>query len=168
MTPFLRAVAGAYPSQAVADAMKAINFDQRRTEIWLNDTYQVSVFRDAAPDGWPCPMIHLSIKRIDKEALHDWRDLQTIKNLLVGPEHEAIEIYPAESRLVDTANQYHLFVFSNPEVRLPLGFFERAIVEDSGHNSKQRPFKPDERPADVITFDQLLARTMNQVKPANA
>ena len=28
-----------------------------------------------------------------------------IKNLIVGPEHEGFEIYPAESRLVDTANQ---------------------------------------------------------------
>jgi hypothetical protein len=37
--------------------------------------------------------------------VHDWRDLQRIKNQLVGPECEAVELYPAESRKVDTANQ---------------------------------------------------------------
>jgi len=30
--------------------------------------------------------------------------------MIVGEEHEAFEVYPAESRLVDTANQYHLWV----------------------------------------------------------
>jgi hypothetical protein len=53
----------------------------------------------------------LSIKRRDREVIRDWRELQAIKNAIVGPEHEGFELYPAESRLVDTANQFHLFVF---------------------------------------------------------
>ncbi len=73
--------------------------------VYLNSIYQVNVRRVDAP-GWPCGVIHLSIKTRDKRPLHDWRDLQRIKNEIVGPEHEAVELYPAESRLVDTSNQY--------------------------------------------------------------
>jgi hypothetical protein len=53
--------------------------------------------------------VHLSIKRFDRGPVRDWRHLQQIKNEVVGPEAEAFEIFPAESRLVDTANQYHLW-----------------------------------------------------------
>ena len=60
--------------------------------------------------------------------MHDWRELQAVKNLIVGPEHEGFEVYPAESRLVDTANQYHLWVFLDPKVRLPVGFREREVM----------------------------------------
>src|ERR1043165_2191444 len=53
----------------------------------------------------------LSIHNLKKTADHDWRDYQRIKNELVGPEAEGVELYPAESRLVDTSNQFHLYVF---------------------------------------------------------
>jgi len=79
----------------------------RDDEIWLNSHYQVNVRRISKPAGWPCDMVHLSIKRIDKHPVHDWRHFQWIKNELVGEENEAIEIFPAESRMVDTSNQYH-------------------------------------------------------------
>jgi hypothetical protein len=89
-------------------------------ERWfVNDGYAVAA---RAVDCTWGPMIHLSIKRHDKAPIHDWRDLQEIKNLLVGPEHEAIELYPAESRLVDTANQYHLWVLADDGRRFPFGF----------------------------------------------
>ena len=88
--------------------------------VYLNDTYQVAV-RSLSPDlgmrGW----VHLSVKRLDREPVRDWRDMQSIKNELVGPEREAVELYPAESRLVDGANQFHLWVA--PEgVAFPFGF----------------------------------------------
>ena len=57
---------------------------------------------------------YLSIKRHDREPIHDWRDLQEIKNQIVGREHLAYEIYPPESLLYDTANQYHLWVMNEP------------------------------------------------------
>ena len=66
-------------------------------------------------------MTHLSIRRIDRKACRDWRDFQAIKNQLCGPEREGIELYPAESRVVDTANQFHLWVM--PEgVKLEIGW----------------------------------------------
>ncbi|HMF14807.1 MAG TPA: hypothetical protein VKE94_20975 [Gemmataceae bacterium] len=90
----------------------------------------------------------LSIKRTDKDAIHDWRHLQRIKNELVGPEYEAVEIYPAESRLVDTSNQYYLWVL--PEgYHVPFGFQERSLIEQNLDGSRQRPFPPDARPPDL-------------------
>jgi len=93
--------------------------NEARNEVFLNDVYQVSCSHIKIFDY---PGVHLSIKRIDRAPLHDWRELQQIKNELVGPEYEAVELYPAESRVVDTANQYHLWVIIKPGIRFPFGF----------------------------------------------
>ena len=103
------------------------------------ETYQVAV-RKHIDNGFDMDMTHLSIKRVDKGAIHDWRIMQEIKNALVGPECEAFEMYPAESRLVDSANQYHLWCFANPTVRIPCGFFDRLVTDKPLGKSKQRPF----------------------------
>jgi len=117
-------------------------------EVWLNSIYQVNVKRYPAPPGWPCDIIHLSIKTRTKRALHDWRDMQRIKNEIVGPEHEAVELYPKESRLVDTSNQYHLWVMAEEGLIYPFGFADRCVQEGNAMNTKQRPFRDDERPPD--------------------
>jgi hypothetical protein len=93
-------------------------------EVFLNDTYQV-MKRERG--GW----VHLSVKRLDRGTCHDWRHMQQIKNELVGPENEGIELYPAESRLVDGANQYHIWVLKDPTIRLPVGFDSGRVVTDS-------------------------------------
>lgn len=103
-------------------AQACVQFNRNQT-IWKNDQYQVNVQPAEPIKGFPA-MIWLSIKRLDKGPVHDWRDLQTIKNMIVGPEHEAVELYPAESRLMDTANQYHLWALADPAVRFPFGFHE--------------------------------------------
>lgn len=123
-------------SLAEAEKLVAQNYD---TVMWLNDTYQVAQ-RKVEPRNWP-PLIHLSVKRIDKEPIHDWRELQQIKNMLVGPANEGVEIYPDEARLVDSANQYHLWVFSDPSIKLPFGFGERLTrtpEEAEAVGAKQR------------------------------
>ena len=64
----------------------------------------------------------LRIYRHDgKRIRHHWSELQRIKNELVGPEHQGVEFYPPESLLQDGENSYHLWVFKNPESRLPFG-----------------------------------------------
>jgi hypothetical protein len=86
----------------------------------VNDRYQVT--RSDLGAGW----VHLSIKRLDRRPIRDWRALQRIKNELVDPEREAVELYPAERRLHDTANQYHLWVA--PEgMEWPIGFEGRSV-----------------------------------------
>lgn len=114
----------------------------RSEEVYLNNKYQVNVRRSPAIDGNP-PMVHLSIKRIDKRPIRDWRDLQRIKNEIVGPSCEGIELFPAEDRLVDTANQYHLWCVSDPTFRFEIGWPTRLVDDgnhdQSGRSSKQRP-----------------------------
>jgi hypothetical protein len=115
------------------------NFEEDcKGEAFINDKYLVIKYRSkwqGGEDLW-----WLSIRRLDREAIHDWRELQQIKNEIVGPRNEGFEIYPSESRIVDTANQYHLWVFVNPEVRLPVGFFEgRQVDYSNGKHHKQRP-----------------------------
>ena len=104
----------------------------RAQSIYMNDLYQVNVEAVHAPFGEEAgDMFWLSIKRRDRGPVRDWRELQQIKNMIVGDEHEGFEVYPAESRLVDTANQYHLWVFMDPAVRLPVGYRHREVL-DSG------------------------------------
>lgn len=110
-------------------------------EVWKNSRYQVLVIREVEQDPAFPPLIWLSIKRLDRAPIHDWRDLQRIKNELVGPEHEAVELYPAEERLVDSANQYHLWVLADRERRFPFGFVERFVTERTVGKAMQRPFE---------------------------
>ena len=80
---------------------------------------------------------HLSIKRHDRKPMNDWRIMQRIKSEIAGPEAEGMELYPAESRVVDTANQYHLWVLINAGP-LPFGFQSGARTDTESGGSKQR------------------------------
>lgn len=120
--------------------------------VWTNDVYQCTVYRvqEGPPDE---TMLHLSLKRHDRLAVHDWRHLQAIKNEVCGAERYAVEIFPPESRLVDSANEYHLWVFP-VGFELPFGFADQLISSDSQvedfnarretgqHKGRQRAFQP--------------------------
>ena len=67
---------------------------------------------------------HLWIRRHDDKA-PIWRDLQRIKNDLTSPESVAVEVYPAASELVDSANMYHLWVFEEG-FKLPFSLKDAA------------------------------------------
>lgn len=101
---------------------------------FMNNHYAVEIRKvpevhDADGAGvWPA-MLHLSIRRLDRAAVHDWRDFQRIKNELVGPEYEAVELYPAEARKMDTANQYHLWALAEAGMTFPFGQREREVME---------------------------------------
>jgi hypothetical protein len=90
--------------------LTAVSWTPDRAQIWENDLYEVT----ARPhdNGWPLgggPWAQLGISCHDGEPRHDWRDFQAIKNQLCGEEWEAIELYPAESRLLDPSNYYILW-----------------------------------------------------------
>jgi hypothetical protein len=109
-------------------------------KIMLSETHQVNI-REVGR------FIHLSIKRIDKEPEHDWRILQDIKNSVLGPEFEAVELYPAESRLIDTSNQFHLWALKNEE-KFDIGWNEGRTVgtveEATVIGAKQRAYDAQE------------------------
>ncbi len=112
--------------------------------IFINSCYQVNMRDVDVPEGWPA-LVRLSIKRRDKErpGPEAYRDFMAIKDRLVGPENEAVELYPARSREYDTANQRWLFVMKEPGRKWPFGFDfgERVVsVQADVGNARQHPF----------------------------
>jgi len=112
----------------------------KRCEHYCSRDYHVAVDKETEHGFKGMTIWHLSIKRHDREPMQDWRVMQRIKTEIAGAEAEAIELYPAESRVVDTANQYHLYAFMDGET-IPLGFPAGARSDLNGRagKSKQRP-----------------------------
>lgn len=139
------------------------------TAFYESRFYFVGVTEIEAADG--TDMTWLSIRRNDRKAMQDWRHLQAIKNEICGPEREAVQMYPAESRLLDESNQIHLWVY--PEgYRLPFGYAERSVVTATeldiqyGHlqnlvpglmagKPTQRPFSPSTEAASRSSEEML-------------
>lgn len=124
-------------------------------EIWQNNVYSAHKEEGIAVEPYG-RITWLSIKRLDREVIHDWREMQRIKNELCGPEREAVELYPRESRVVDTSNQFHLWVM--PEgFTFPFGYARRLLIDETvgqqtlAPNAKQRPWPADARPGDALT-----------------
>lgn len=106
--------------------------------------YQVAVRRDwigaerGAARSLANSFCMLQICRADGGSVVDWRDLQQIKNLICGGEWEAVEIFPAESRLKDPSNARYLWCFNG---RLPFGLpGGRHVVDAINAMAPQRPF----------------------------
>ena len=144
--------------QATIDAqIKALH----AAEVWKNDQFQVIVDRDPPRgEGFP-PLIHLSIRRLDRKPIRDWRKMQAIKNALVGPDHEGVELYPAESRKLDQANQYHLYVLRDPlpAALFPFGATERDVLDNPGGGAVQRKgaLMTAQQVTHVFTEDEVRA-----------
>jgi hypothetical protein len=118
------------------EARARLEAEHGRCSYYLNAIYQVQV--DEVSDG----VTHLCIRRRDGAAdLRDWRHFQQIKNELCGEEREAVELYPAESRKVDTSNKWHLWVLPLGTT-LPVGWTKRDVKYDESRDvpgMRQRP-----------------------------
>ena len=124
------------PSEkAIADQMKLNDITReqaiealRADEFWRNDTYGAAIkhFQSRSPF---VPTTQLNLWRHDDGTVRDWYDLQRIKNDVLGVDVEAFELYPAESRLVDTANSYHLWAFpAGYRIPLPIALGRGRMV----------------------------------------
>lgn len=165
------------PFEAVADTLKnystmatfagvsaeALQQDMPRPgctrQRFHNNKYTV-VIETLSPQGMTGEL-HLSITRNDRSAAHDWREFQRIKNELCGPEREACELYPAQSRVYDTANTFHLWVMAEGD-RVPVGYnFQTVLDSDVAAtlNIKQRPFSSDDPSRDLcLTKEQFKSK----------
>lgn len=136
------------PQKLIAAVMAAYKLDREaaiahladheaRSTYYVNDLYQVERINHDNN------VVSLNIRRRDGlPIMRDWRHFQNIKNDILGRECEAIELYPAESRLVDTSNKYHLWGVADPSFRFPVGFRERDVsYEDTPtvKGMRQRP-----------------------------
>src|SRR5579864_9111194 len=73
------------------------------SEAYANNLYGVTVVRI---DGH---VYQITITPHDGTRGHIWADFQRIKDQIAGPDVEAVELYPAQSRLVDAGPGYHLW-----------------------------------------------------------
>lgn len=127
-------------------------------EHYTNSRYHAIIRRTNADngEGGVVEMVHISVKRHDREVIHDWRDMQRIKNELLGPNCEAVELYPATDREVDTANQYHMWGVNDPNFRWPVGWNEGRQTLDGSDvmdGVGQRPFEVDLDLSEVKTYN---------------
>jgi len=121
---------------------KAVIKETTPEVLFVNELYVVSVFKNEPNNfGGDVEVWHLSIRRQDREAIHDWRHFQQIKNEICGTEHEGLELYPAESRVLDAANQYHLYVIMQDGAQVPVGYGSGGRDTRDLGKSKQRPFE---------------------------
>lgn len=125
-----------HAAQQTGQSIEAIRADLERdaanVTYWLNDLYQVAR-RELYDESGICRMVHLNIRRRDGRVIfRDWRHFQWIKNQLVGEECEGVELYPAESRLSDTSNKYHIWCVVDPGYRFPFGMHNRDVMDDNG------------------------------------
>lgn len=124
-----------------ADKIEEIIAEAETATTYMNDLYVATVVpADKHHENWP-DMVQLSIRRLDRRAIHDWRHLQQIKTDLFGPDAEAVELYPSSTRVVDTANSYHLFVLVEPGTMFPFGWTQGLRTEQgiAGIAHQQRP-----------------------------
>lgn len=115
-------------------------------EIWRNDRY--TAISQQRADG---SVAEISVRRNDRRPIRDWRDFQRIKNDIAGAECEAVELYPAMGRIMDTANQFYLWVLP-PGERFPFGYdLAEPNLQDHhpGLGSVQRALPEDWPETDV-------------------
>ena len=133
--PKLIAETAKHYGQTEDEARAFLEDYHRRCRYYVNEIYQIMV-EEYAPG-----CLHLNIRRRDGGMVKDWRHFQQIKNEIAGPEREAVELYPAESRLVDSANKWHLWV--QPEgVQIGVGWPTRDVSYEENRDvpgMRQRP-----------------------------
>ena len=98
-------------------------------ETWGNDRYTVNVhYLDGDRDGF----VEVGVHNHNRTPHVSWRHLQQIKNEVFGPDREAVQLFPAEDRLVDTANEYWLYVY--PVGKAPMRNRRTKVGMDYGRN----------------------------------
>lgn len=120
-------------------AQEMAEYASGKQSMWVNNRYVV--IRKEMDNGYTW----LSIRHVDRKPIRDWRHFQRIKNELCGKEREGFELYPADSRLVDEANQYHLWVLPEGE-QIPIGWNVRYVGDDeqaAAIGAKQRPHEEE-------------------------
>jgi hypothetical protein len=88
-------------------------FQNQVCQFWEDDEHEVK----AMPINGGTQLL---IRRKDRQKVTDhYQVFQRIKNQILGPEVEAIELYPAASREYDTSNTYSLWCSPEP---FPIGY----------------------------------------------
>lgn len=90
------------------------SIDPKRLRVWRSRHWMVQEFLESGP-----ALVRLSINRTSRTAGGweegvSWEELQSIKNEVGYQLHDAVEIYPAATDVVNVANMRHLWVLADP------------------------------------------------------
>ena len=86
--------------------------NERWTRVcWKNNRYvlQMSIVDCTQAIGFD--VLHIWVRAHDQQMPRSWSDLQGIKNFVAGHESVAVEVFPSESEVVDSANMAHLWCY---------------------------------------------------------
>jgi hypothetical protein len=126
--------------------------------VWRNDRCMVLahslpsvMFKD--PNGDPIMITHLAMVGTKDHVDLTWDEAQRAKAELLGANTEAIELYPAEDRVMEGLTERHLWVFP-PGVKFPLGFVPQNVrvrpdERDAEGNLVVRRLTPEELAAEA-------------------
>lgn len=116
-------------------------------ERWVNRWYSASCRRYAVGFPWGNgPYAIVGLTHVSETALHDWRDMQAIKNDVCDPEWEGVELYPSESRLVDPSNRFYLWCCPPGVLLWGLPTAGRRVLSMAQSIAPQRPFPAEATP----------------------
>jgi len=124
---------------------------QTRSQKWENSKYKVTFDKqcDHIHPNWPenlaCWYISFSMK--DGGHMLDWREIQDMKNQVVGEKHEAVMLFPTDNRCMDTVNQFHLYIIGDEGVEFPVGWqCPKSVTDetDGKADCKQRKLEKEE------------------------
>jgi hypothetical protein len=146
---FVRLVESLVAAEAAeVDRWEPLRQDMTKPGWWGNNILSVHVSHHG-------DVVHIEYHRRDRAPIRDWRVGQRLKNQLAGPEYEGIEIYPAESRVVDESNEFHIWCVP---WQLPYGFDQESrLTQDQIDSAPGGPgfgaIQRDDPDADTSGFD---------------
>ena len=82
-------------------------FGESACAVWKSEEFVAAAFKNGS-------ILRLSIARQDKKDGLTWDELQRIKNECGFEDKDAIEFYPAQKDVINTANIRHLHIFDQP------------------------------------------------------
>jgi hypothetical protein len=113
------------------EAKALLDEEEAKCLFFINNLYQVSMSRTFVDwFGVEKDIVQLCIRRRDGAMVWDWRHFQQIKNELCGEEVEGLQLFPAESRKVDTSNKWHIWIVADG-TKMPFGWQQRDVQDAS-------------------------------------
>jgi len=82
-------------------------FGEPSVGVWEDENYLAAGFADQGT-------LRLDIQRKDEKDGITWDELQRIKNACGFEDKDAIEFYPKQSDVINTANFRHLYIYDTP------------------------------------------------------
>jgi hypothetical protein len=132
------------------------NFQNNKYTVFVKQAMS-DAFGQQMPDGKvvPAEIIHLLIVRNDNKGVRSWEDLQRIKDEILGPNAEAVELFPSRERLVES-KQTHLWVLP-PGMMFPIGLIPEglAALARAEQEAQEKTMKKEDLEVFVVMGDSI-------------